>query len=203
MSINYEQAGRSGKSSSGSPRFLRLAGLLVGILFFTLPHLTGDALGATLSTTYSVALAWTPSPSTNTTGCQLYYGSVSGVYTNSIYLGDVTNVTASGLSYGATYYFAVTVLGVGGYESVLSGEISCEQNFPGAQLQFQGMSGGQSMLAGTGQTGHTYDIQATEDCTNWTVIGTVTMDASGLFDFTDTNAANFPLRFYRTHDTSP
>jgi hypothetical protein len=51
--------------------------------------------------------------------------------------------------------------------------------------------------------GHTYDIKATEDFTAWTVIGTVTLGASGSLDFTDTNAASFPKRFYRARDTQP
>ena len=36
-----------------------------------------------------------------------------------------------------------------------------------------------------------------------TVIGTVTLDASGSGDFADPNAAGFPHRFYRTRDTQP
>ena len=61
----------------------------------------------------------------------------------------------------------------------------------------------QVVLTVTGQIGHTYDIQATQDFTTWTVIGTVTVGAGGSLDFTDTNAASFPKRFYRTHDTQP
>jgi hypothetical protein len=36
----------------------------------------------------------------------------------------------------------------------------------------------------------------------WTVIGTATMGASGSLDFTDTNAASFSTRFYRTQQTN-
>jgi len=50
----------------------------------------------------------------------------------------------------------------------------------------------------TGPVGHTYDIQATQDFVTWTVIGIVTMGASGTLNFTDTNAAAFSRRFYRT-----
>ena len=50
----------------------------------------------------------------------------------------------------------------------------------------------------TGPIGHTYDILATQDFITWTVIGTVTMGASGSLDFTVTNAASFSKRFYRT-----
>jgi hypothetical protein len=56
----------------------------------------------------------------------------------------------------------------------------------------------QFILTVNGLIGHTYDIQATQDFKTWTVIGTVTVGASGSLDFTDTNAASFSRRFYRT-----
>ena len=56
----------------------------------------------------------------------------------------------------------------------------------------------QFILSVTGQVGHTYDIQATQDFKTWTVIGTVTVGAGGSLNFTDTNAASFPRRYYRT-----
>jgi hypothetical protein len=56
----------------------------------------------------------------------------------------------------------------------------------------------QFILTVNGPIGHTYDIQATQDFKTWTVIGTVTVGASGSLDFTDTNAASFSRRFYRT-----
>jgi hypothetical protein len=61
----------------------------------------------------------------------------------------------------------------------------------------------QFVLTVTGAAGQSYDIQATQDFMAWTVIGTVTVGANGSFAFTDTNAANFTSRFYRTHETSP
>lgn len=33
--------------------------------------------------------------------------------------------------------------------------------------------------------------------TNWLNIGTATANGSGLLQFTDQNATNFPMRFYR------
>jgi hypothetical protein len=49
----------------------------------------------------------------------------------------------------------------------------------------------------TGAAGSTHSIEATQDFVVWTVIGTVIVGDSGLLEFTDTNAANFPQRFYR------
>ena len=56
----------------------------------------------------------------------------------------------------------------------------------------------QVVLTVSGLTGYTYDILASTNLTAWTVIGTVTLGASGSLAFTDTNATSFPKRFYRT-----
>ena len=65
-------------------------------------------------------------------------------------------------------------------------------------VQFSVTPTRQFILTVTGPVGHTYDIQATQDFITWTVIGTVTVGASGSLNFTDTNAASFSRRFYRT-----
>jgi hypothetical protein len=69
---------------------------------------------------------------------------------------------------------------------------------PLARVQVRVTQARQFILTVTGQVGHTYDIQATQNFKTWTVIGTVTVGASGSVDFTDTNAASFSRRFYRT-----
>jgi hypothetical protein len=53
-------------------------------------------------------LAWSPSLDTNVVGYNIYYGGLSGNYTNKINAGKGTNITISGLVAGATYYFAAT-----------------------------------------------------------------------------------------------
>jgi len=67
---------------------------------------------------------------------------------------------------------------------------------PSVQLQLT--AAGQAVVAVNGQNGVTYDVQASSDLASWTVIGTVTLDASGTYSFVDVNAANYPVRFYRT-----
>ncbi len=54
------------------------------------------------------------------------------------------------------------------------------------------------MLTVTGQIGHVYTIQATQDFKTWTNIGSVTLGGGGSINFTDTNAASYSRRFYRT-----
>jgi len=192
---------RANKILGWSSRIIGLTRVLVGILFLALLHNPVQVLGVTLPSSYSITLAWNPSPSPDIIGYHLYYGTASGIYTNNIVLGNVTNVTVSGLSSGVIYYFAMTAVGPDGVESVLSNETSYRQELPGgAQMHIQGVSGGLFVLTVSGTSGHAYEIQATQDFTDWTVIGTVTLDASGSLDFTDTNAAGFPQRFYRTRE---
>jgi hypothetical protein len=70
----------------------------------------------------SVTLTWSPSPDTNAVGYKIYYGGASQAYTNTVALGNVTNVTVSGLTEGATYYFAATTVSAAGTESIFSNE---------------------------------------------------------------------------------
>ena len=67
---------------------------------------------------------------------------------------------------------------------------------PGVQLNITPTR--QFILTVNGPVGQTYNVQATQDFKTWTTIGTVTVGASGSLNFTDTNAASFSRRFYRT-----
>jgi hypothetical protein len=181
--------------------FLRIKGLtrvLAGILFLALLHNPATVFGATLPGSYSVALAWQASASPNITGYRVYYGSASGQYTNSVLVGNVTTNTVSGLANGVTYYFAITGVAADGEESPFSNQIGF---VPGVQtVGIRTASAKQFVLTVSGLIGHTYQIQATQDLKTWTTIGTVTLGASGSMDFTDTNSASFPNRYYRTQD---
>jgi hypothetical protein len=101
----------------------------------------------------------------------------------------VTVVFSPGVA--SNYTQSVTFTGGGGTNTVVSGSTL-------SRVQFHVTPARQFVLTVTGPTGHTYNIQATQDFKTWTVIGTVTVSASGSLDFTDTNAANFSRRFYRT-----
>lgn len=71
------------------------------------------------------------------------------------------------------------------------------------QLSGLMMNGVGFNFALSGRAAHTYDIQATQNFTTWTLIGTVTTDTGGSAGFTDTNATGFLRRFYRIRDTQP
>jgi hypothetical protein len=55
----------------------------------------------------------------------------------------------------------------------------------------------QIVLSGVAQPSYRYQILASQDLKKWTLIGTVTSDATGSFSFTDTAAPSFPLRYYQ------
>ena len=117
---------------------------------------------------------------------------------NEVSAGNVTNATISGLIPGTTYYFAVTSYTAAGKESPFSSEVSFTVPTLLSGVQFRVTPARQYILAVTGPVGHTYNIQATQDFKTWTVIGTVTVGATGSLNFTDTNAPSFSKRFYRT-----
>ena len=72
----------------------------------------------------SVTLAWDASTGTNVAGYHIWYGGVSGSYTNSVDAGTDLMVSVSGLAPGGTYYFAATAYDGTGDESDFSNEIS-------------------------------------------------------------------------------
>jgi len=179
-------------------RIMGVTRALGGILLFALLHNPVQTFGTTVLPWQSVILTWNASPDTNAAGYNVYYGGASGDYTNMINGGNATSTTISGLTAGVTYYFAATAYDGLGQESVYSSEISYLLPAPAATLQIRSAPAGQFILTVSGLTGQTYDVLATQDFTAWSIIGTVTLDAGGSLDFTDTNAASFPQRFYCT-----
>ena len=94
----------------------RLAQLLVFGLFLT-----------RLSTglfAQSVTLAWDPNLAPGIVGYRLYSGTSSGVYTQSIEVGNVSSAALSALQVGRSYFFAVTDYNSVGQESAFSNEVS-------------------------------------------------------------------------------
>jgi hypothetical protein len=69
-------------------------------------------------------LAWNPSSSLNIAGYRLLSGTTSGVYSQTIEIGNVTSILVSNLVIGKTYFFVVTVYNTMGVESAPSNEVS-------------------------------------------------------------------------------
>ena len=57
---------------------------------------------------------------------------------------------------------------------------------------------GTFQLSGLGTNSGIYKISATTDFQSWTELGETTANGGGLFHFTDTNAHQFPFRFYQS-----
>jgi hypothetical protein len=90
-------------------------------IIFTILFLTSS-----IESVAQIRLGWDPNPEPDVAGYRLYYGTASGTYTHRINVGNATTYTAHGLSYGATYYFAVTAYnqsGESGYSNEVSGMI--------------------------------------------------------------------------------
>lgn len=74
--------------------------------------------------TGSVSLAWSANTESNVAGYRLQYGTVSGVYPESMDVGKVTTASAAGLIPGSTYYFTVVAYNTAGQISPPSAEVS-------------------------------------------------------------------------------
>ncbi len=79
----------------------------------------------------NATLSWDPpttnvgkTPLTDLAGFIIYYGTDSGVYSNSINVGNITTYQVGNLTEGFTYYFTITAYDTSGNESEYSGEAS-------------------------------------------------------------------------------
>ncbi len=107
----------------------------ITILIVSLAGCGGGGQSALPSDNVAKTLMWA-APTTNTdgslitnlTGYKIYYGTVSGRYTASIDVGNVTSLSVTTLSSSVplpgSYYIAVTAYDTAGNESVYSNEIS-------------------------------------------------------------------------------
>jgi len=96
-----------------------------------------------------------------------------------------------GRTYRITYHG-----GAGGRDVVLT-QLAAPQ--PAQMSGIQPTAAGQMQVMGLGTAGLGYDVYAatTIETTNWVNLGSITADASGVLQFIDVDAANFPMRFYR------
>lgn len=201
MKSSIRQVAKRVRGINGQPLHITgLAKVLAGVLSLLLLCASIPAASPAVAAGQSVALTWDPTPDMSVAGYNIYYGISSGVYDNIFNVGNVTSATISSLVAGVTYYFAATAYYADGTESAFSNEIS--RTMPAAipALQIRRASAGQFLLTVNGPAGHTYQILATTDLVAWTLIGTVTVGTGGSLEFTDTNAASYPVRFYRTQE---
>ena len=70
-----------------------------------------------------VTLEWDPNTEPDLGGYIVHYGSESGVYDNSLDVGNFTSAVISGLDPDADYYFAVSAYNLDGLTGALSEEV--------------------------------------------------------------------------------
>lgn len=166
-----------------------------------------------------VSLSWQLSSSTNVTGYNIYYGTVSGNYTGKIMVGNVTTTTISNLNCGTAYYFSATALDSNGNESGFSNETRFlvpgvlalgAGAKPGNPLVHAPAPANASPLSPWVKPGnplvikfpvaptHWYEVQATVDFNSWTTIWqTGVATSNDWVQFSDPDASAYSSRFYR------
>ena len=172
-----------------------------------LPPPTTVTLAATGITTNSATLNGSVYPNGAATKAWFLWGTTTnlGNVTSTTNIGSGTGAVAvsntlSGLLPGTLYYYLVTATNTYGAATTtgtnfvtldvprsISGLI---QTAPGQfAIQFAGSSNvGYTVLAAT---------NVSLPASNWTVLGPATLLSNNLFQFSDTQATNVPLRFYR------
>ena len=152
----------------------------------------------------SVALAWDANSEPNVSGYKLYYGTASGVYTNSLNITNGTAVTVPGLKEGLTYFFALTACSVSGLESARSSEIRYDVPIvftiagPSLLVNLGSQSSDPKSLSFLAAPNKTYELQSTENLQTWSTLWYSTpVTASQLLEYTDMDPSPSGMRFYR------
>jgi hypothetical protein len=167
----------------------------------------------------NVSLSWMPSSSTNVTGYNIYYGTISRNYTGKIQVGKVTTITISNLTCGITYFFSATALDSSGGESGFSNETqflvpgvlllgtSATNRAPlaraatpanGSPLNAALKPANPMVMVFPAAPSHWYEVQATVDFLSWTTVWTTGVATSNAWvQFSDTNACAYASRYYR------
>ena len=104
------------------------------------------ALGA------DIKLAWDPNTESDLAGYKVYYGPASGTYGTPLNVGNVTTYTLTGLTYGQTYFIAVTAYDTSDRESGYSNEVSGTANDSETVSTPSVLSGPTSGTTGTSYT---------------------------------------------------
>ncbi len=95
-------------------RRIRGSIILFLLLFLAIPALLFTVVNADAP---QVTLGWNASTGSNVTGYKVYYGTASGNYAYYVDAGNTTSYAMTGLSAGATYYFAATAYDSSGDQS--------------------------------------------------------------------------------------
>ncbi len=141
------------------------------------------------------SLFWDANPDPSVVGYNIYYGGVSGVYTNMVSVSSATNTVISGLTEGQTYYFVVTDYDSFGDESPFSNEVS--YLVPGIlTISGGGTSGAPIRLQFPVAPGQQCQLQTSDDMMSWHTLWQTTAVANAWLEFDDPHV-HMLRRFYR------
>jgi len=145
----------------------------------------------------SVSLSWNQNSDPAITGYNIYYGTVSGAYTNQVTVGNIAAVTIANLQAGVTYYFVATAFDGSGDESGFSNET--QFIVTGALTLSAGLNPGDPMVIKFPVApSQWYEVQASVDLQAWTTIWQTGVATSNAWvQYSDPQASQFPSRFYR------
>ena len=166
---------------------------------FCLLNTAGNIFGATRG----VVLAWDAPTGTNTIAAyHVFYGTKSGVYTNSVTAYDPSGLVIQNLQGDTTYYFAVMAIDTDGNSSALSAEASLLLLTPKpVKLETQVYTDGNGVpfamtITGTNTTTTDWEIDYSSDLINWNYLtGDHGTDVYALVYFSDADRM-----FYRLVD---
>lgn len=147
-----------------------------------------------------VTLAWDVSPDTNVVGYALYFGTVTGDYTERMDVQNGLAATVTNLVAGTEYYFVVTAYTADLLESLPSNEVSFL--VPGAFQMAQTSTRGMAVLGFSGQTSEVIAVQASEDLKVWTTLYELHPATNLPIQIVDPDSARLPQRFYRLSGTN-
>lgn len=151
----------------------------------------------------AAVLRWDASPEPDVTGYKFYSGTKSRNYNVVLDVGTPTTTQIGLLDPGCTYFFAVTAYNNTGMESAFSEEISYVLPIDGTNAAIIPSSllvlgnAAAVRLSFSGKGGQTYLVQATVDLKSWRTILNVNASIDGPAEFTDSESALLPSRFYR------
>ncbi len=149
----------------------------------------------------SVELTWDPATNSTDTNAlvtqyRVWYGTHTGIYTNTLVIGADNNIEVDGLQGGVTYYFAIQAMDQQGDVSPLSNEaVYSEPVIQPVLIQMIPPDPGSTsfyIYGNVSPPGH-WELDSSPDLQNWTEIGYDTSDSFGfIVDMTQS-----PRLFFR------
>jgi len=174
-----------------------------GILATTLSPQPPTNLRVTALSSTSITLAWDPPPGPVPIASYEVWGWINNGVTSAIYGTGITNttLTITGLVPGSMHEWGVRAHDASGYPSGFDYGPTVVNPVPtpaSLSCVASSASGGFQLIVQAGAV-QTMLIQATTtpaDPNSWVQIGSL-LPSANPFTFTDTNAAQYPMRFYR------